>query len=113
MVGSPIPISPAVVDLGAAASNLGASKDDPLSVSAQDIEKSLAINTTSPFVAAQQAVLGFAQLPASASRTFIYTGNMLNQLVSLPGILSLGVGKSATGHIIQTAAEAYKSKGYK
>lgn len=32
------------------------------------------INTTSAFVAAQQAVLGFAALPADAAKSFFYTG---------------------------------------
>jgi hypothetical protein len=72
----------------------------------------LIVNTASPFVAAQQAALGFAQLPESASKTFIYTGNILNTTV-IPPLLDLGVGKSATAHIIQSAAAAYKDRGFK
>lgn len=70
------------------------------------------INTSSAFVAAQQAALAFEQLPASASKTFIYTGNILNTLTIAP-LLTLGVGKSATAHIIQSAASAYADRGYK
>ena len=70
------------------------------------------MNTVSPFVAAQQAAVGFAQLPAKASKTFIYTGNILNTAI-IPPLLDLGVGKSATAHIIQSAAAAYKDRGYK
>jgi hypothetical protein len=72
----------------------------------------LNINTTSAFVAAQQAVLAFEQLPASASKTFIFTGNVLNTTILAPLMLG-GVGKSATSHMIQSAAAAYADKGYK
>jgi hypothetical protein len=72
----------------------------------------LNVNTTSAFVAAQQAVLGFEQLPASASKTFIFTGNALNTTVMAPLMLG-GIGKSATAHMIHSAAAAYADKGYK
>jgi hypothetical protein len=70
------------------------------------------VNIESAFVAAQQAVVAFAELPSSASRTFIYTGNILNT-VTLPRFLSLGVGKSATAYLISDASTAYKPRGYK
>jgi predicted permease len=70
------------------------------------------VNVTSAFVAAQQATLGFAQLPASASRTFIYTGNILNVSI-LPGFLDQGMGKSAGAHMIWAASAAYKERGFK
>lgn len=95
----------------AAAAHFGDAKH-PLGLSLDDFKNSLAINTTSVFVAAQQAVLAFDQLPNSASRTFIYTGNGLPFSPS-PAMLDLGVGKAATYHIIQCAAEGYKDKGYK
>ncbi len=85
---------------------------DPLSLPLADFTKDFTINTTSAFVAAQQAVLAFSQLPESASKTFIYTGNITNE-TPLPPLLDLGVGKSATAHIIQSAAAAYKDKGFK
>lgn len=66
----------------------------------------------SAFVAAQQAVAGFAQLPASASRTFIYTGNILNVQI-LPRFLDAGMGKSAASHMVWAASDAYKDRGYK
>ncbi|KAK9243407.1 putative short-chain dehydrogenase [Lipomyces tetrasporus] len=86
--------------------------NDPLSLSLADFNHDLTINTVSPFVAAQQAAIGFAQLPNSASRTFIYTGNITNTNVISP-LMDLGVGKSATAHIIQSAAAAYKNRGFK
>jgi hypothetical protein len=85
---------------------------EPLSLTVDNFTRDLTINTTSALVAAQQAVSGFEQLPDSASRTFIYTGNLLNTTIMLP-LMDLGVGKSATAHIIQCAAAAYKEKGYK
>jgi hypothetical protein len=77
-----------------------------------DFTRDLNINTTSAFVAGQQAVLGFEQLSDSASKTFIYTGNILNTTTMAP-LMDLGVGKSATAHIIQSAATAYKDRGFK
>jgi hypothetical protein len=85
---------------------------NPLSLSLTDFTRDMNVNTTSAFVAAQEAVLAFEQLPESASRTFIYTGNILNTTTMGP-LLDLGVGKSATAYIIQSAAKAYQDKGFK
>jgi hypothetical protein len=85
---------------------------NPLSLKVEDFERDFKINTTSAFVAAQQAVAAFEKLPESASRTFIYTGNATNVITIAP-LLDLGVGKSASAHIIQSASKAYKDKGYK
>ena len=87
--------------------------NDPLALQLEDFKKDNNINITSAFVAAQQAVNGFVQLPDSASKTFIYTGNILNTGVIVPPLLDLGVGKIATSYIIQSAAAAYKDRGYK
>ncbi|KAK7420397.1 hypothetical protein QQX98_002820 [Neonectria punicea] len=87
--------------------------NDPLSIAVADFAKDLSVNVTSTFVAAQQAVLGFAKLPSSASRTFIYTGNILNTDVIIPALLDGGIGKSASAHLIHSAAAAYKDRGYK
>ena len=86
--------------------------NDPLALQFADLSKSFNVNTISAFVAAQQAATGFAQLPDSAAKTFIYTGNILNTTI-IPPLLDLGVGKAATAHIIQSAAAAYKDRGYK
>lgn len=87
-------------------------KADPFALSLADLSRDTTINICSAFVAAQQAVLGFAQLPASAARTFIYTGNVLNVSI-LPGFLSQGIGKSGAAHMIWAAADAYRDRGYK
>jgi hypothetical protein len=72
----------------------------------------LNINTNSVYAAAQEAVKGFLELPVEASRTFIYTGNILNTKV-FPPLLGLGVGKAATAHIIEYFAMAYPFRGFK
>ncbi|KAI0131868.1 hypothetical protein BJ170DRAFT_717676 [Xylariales sp. AK1849] len=102
---------PSVVVYNAAATTPN-DANNPLSLPLADFTRSLNVNTTSAFVAAQQAVLAFEQLPESASKTFIYTGNILNTTTMVP-FLDLGVGKSATSHIIMSASAAYKDRGFK
>ena len=72
----------------------------------------MTINTTSAFVAAQQAVLGFSELPDYAARSFFFTGNILNIAV-LPSFMDAGAGKSASAHMMMAAAAAYKDRGFK
>ena len=86
--------------------------DDPLALSVADLNDSLQVNTASALVAAQQAQKSFASLPTTASRTFIYTGNILN-ITPMTPFLGLGRGKSATAHLIALASRAYQAKGYK
>ncbi|MCJ1282606.1 hypothetical protein MMC26_001931 [Xylographa opegraphella] len=97
--------------LKAAAATLSDEKN-PLSLALDNFVRDLNVNTTSAFVAAQQAVVGFEQLPDSASKTFIYTGNILNTTTMVP-LMDAGAGKLATAHIIECAAIAYKDQGYK
>ena len=85
---------------------------NPLTLPLVDFTRDFNINTTSAFVAAQQAVLDFEKLPDSASKTFIYTGNVLNTMTMAP-LLDLGVGKTATAHIIESAAKAYADRGFR
>ncbi|KAL8828991.1 MAG: hypothetical protein Q9191_002271 [Dirinaria sp. TL-2023a] len=98
-----------VYNAGAATQN---DPKNPLSLSYTDFIRDMNINTNSAFIAAQQAALAFEQLPDSASKTFIYTGNILNTTTMAP-LMDLGVGKSATAHIIQSAAAAYSDRGFK
>ncbi|KAJ5631676.1 short-chain dehydrogenase [Penicillium longicatenatum] len=102
---------PSVVVYNAAAATR-ANLEDPLLTPLADFTQNLNINTTSVYAAAQEAVKGFAELPADASKTFIYTGNILN-LQILPPLLDLGVGKAATAHIIEYLAASYTSRGFK
>jgi hypothetical protein len=48
-------------------------------------------------------VEGFRTLDASASKTFIYTGNALN-VMSIPGLMTFAMHKSATAAAIRTLA---------
>ncbi|CAH0040455.1 unnamed protein product [Clonostachys rhizophaga] len=86
--------------------------DDPFALSLADFSRDTTINIHSAFVAAQQAVSGFAELPDSAARTFIYTGNVLNVAI-LPRFVAAGIGKSGAAHMIWAASAAYKDRGYK
>lgn len=86
--------------------------NDPFAIPVSAFNKDMNINATSAFVAAQQAVLGFAELPATAARSFFYTGNILN-IIPLPSFMDAGTGKSASAHMMMAAAAAYKDKGYK
>ncbi|KAJ6441074.1 short-chain dehydrogenases protein [Purpureocillium lavendulum] len=86
--------------------------DDPLALSVEDLNRDLQVNTTSVLVAAREATALFATLPASAPRAFIYTGNVLNKRVIAP-LLGLGIGKSATAHLIASASQVYGPKGYR
>jgi hypothetical protein len=68
----------------------------------------------SPLLAAQEAVKGFKQLPNSASKTFIFTGNLLNEhWLVRPDVLTFASSKTASARWIQYASVAYKDKGYK
>lgn len=85
---------------------------DPFALPLSAFNHDTAINVTSAFIAAQQAALGFSQLSDSASKTFIYTGNILNVAI-IPSFLDQGMGKAAGAHMIRAAAAAYKDRGYK
>ncbi|KAJ5604264.1 hypothetical protein N7537_007220 [Penicillium hordei] len=102
---------PSVVVYNAAATTSN-NPENPLSLPLADFNRDFQINTTSAFVAAQQAALSFEQLPDYRSKTFIYTGNILNS-TPIASLLDLGVGKSATAHIIRSAAAAYSNRGFK
>ncbi|GKT50079.1 glucose 1-dehydrogenase [Colletotrichum spaethianum] len=86
--------------------------NDPFAIPLDAFKRDMTVNTTSVFVAAQQAVLGFAELPADAPRTFLFTGNILN-VRPLPRFLESGAGKSASAHMMMAAASEYKEKGFK
>ncbi|KIW09944.1 hypothetical protein PV08_11720 [Exophiala spinifera] len=96
---------PSVVVYNVSASTFTPAKE-PFALQLADLDRDLHINVVSAFVAAQQAVSGFAQLPASASKTFIYTGNILNVNI-LPAFIDQGMGKSAGAHMIWAASAAF------
>jgi len=102
--------TPSVVVYNAAAVTF--TPNDPLSLSLADFERDLAINVTSPYFAAQEAVLGFRDLPSSIIKTFIYTGNGLNVVKPMPPLLNLGIGKNASAHFVEGASMAYTKEGF-
>jgi hypothetical protein len=90
--------------------------------------RDLMVNSVSPYVAAQEAVKGWLSEEASDSepvgdskeggkvgkgnKTFIYTGNMLNQtILPVEALVTLGVGKSASAYWIGLADEMEKARG--
>jgi hypothetical protein len=87
-------------------------KEDPLKIPLNDAIHDMNINTLSALAAAKEAVVSFEALPKGAARTFIFTGNILNAQL-LPPLMSAGMGKSATAHMIETATEAYRDRGYR
>jgi NAD(P)-dependent dehydrogenase (short-subunit alcohol dehydrogenase family) len=95
---------------GAAASFVN--KDDPLEISLKDAIRDMNINTFSALAAAKEAVKSFEALSKDAARTFIFTGNIMN-FQAIPVLMSAGMGKSATAHMIQTAAQVYAARGYR
>ncbi|KAL7917481.1 hypothetical protein ACQKWADRAFT_306746 [Trichoderma austrokoningii] len=70
------------------------------------------VNIVSAHIAAQLAIKSFAVLPRQSSKTFIYTGNKLPFMVVRP-LLSQGVGKAGSAHLMHYLAEEYKDAGYK
>ncbi|KAK5111632.1 hypothetical protein LTR85_011810 [Meristemomyces frigidus] len=104
---------PSVVVYNAAAAHfVGAS--NPFTVSEEDFAEDLAVNTTSAYAAMKESVASFQTLPDSAAKMFLYTGNKLNTPgVVMPALFTLGTGKVATSHVIESAAQAYKDKGFR
>ena len=86
--------------------------DDPLQLSAANLNEDLAVNVEGTLVAARRAVQGFNELPSQVPKSFIYTGNFLNKEV-MPPLISLGIGKSAGAHLIAVASKVYSPKGFK
>ncbi|KAK4540186.1 hypothetical protein LTR36_009684 [Oleoguttula mirabilis] len=102
---------PSVVVYNAAAAHI-VPADNPLDLSVASFNQDIAVNTSSVLVAARRAVQDFEQLPSTVPKTFVYTGNFLNTEV-MPFLISLGIGKSASAHLIAVASKAYGPKGYR
>lgn len=87
------------------------SSEDPISPSVADFTHDLTLNTISLYAAAKESLASFDKIPSSVSKTFFYTGNSLN-VTPQPALMTLGVGKTASAHIIDLASGAYGKKGY-
>ncbi|KAF3054941.1 hypothetical protein GL218_07347 [Daldinia childiae] len=106
--------APSVVVYNAAALTNPPEKDSIFSIPSDSIVSDLNVNTVSPYVAAQQAVIGWATLPKEAKKTFIYTGNILNvSVVPVPLMVDLGMGKSASAFWVGVADSVYSSQGFR
>ncbi|KAH4954096.1 hypothetical protein HBI78_230480 [Parastagonospora nodorum] len=106
--------APSVVIYNAAALTPPSDPSSVLSVSTEAVTKDLNINVVSPYVAAQQAIAAWETLPQDAKKTFIYTGNVLNELiVPIPMFLTLGIGKAASAYWVGLADTLYKARGYR
>jgi NAD(P)-dependent dehydrogenase (short-subunit alcohol dehydrogenase family) len=89
-----------------------ADPSDPLSPSVADFTQDLTINTISLYATIKESLSSFESLPNSAPGTFLYTGNSLN-VKPQPAFTTLGVGKTASAHVVELASGAYGGKGYK
>lgn len=76
-------------------------------------ESDLNVNSVAVYAAAKEAVSAWDSLPEGTKKTFIFTGNILDQalLVANPSFLDLGVGKAASAHLVSFADAVYAEKG--
>jgi hypothetical protein len=84
----------------------------PLDMKMEDVRHDFAVNTFSVLEAAKEAVAAFEHLPPTASRTFICTGNFLNEVIFFPAIGN-GMTKAATAQLIHAASKAYIDQGFR
>jgi hypothetical protein len=85
---------------------------DPVSIPVDEFVANLNVNLVSPYAAMQEAIKNFRTLPKDVLKTFIYTGNCLNNIV-MPIGLHLGVGKQGAAHMIESAAGGYAKEGFR
>jgi len=85
--------------------------ENPLSNPLSKFEADLAVNVSSVYAAAQEAVAGFHGLAKESSKHFIFTGNRGN-IEPIPSLLTLSVGKGAASHLVWTSSLAYKDTAY-
>ncbi|KAK9371654.1 uncharacterized protein V1513DRAFT_406918 [Lipomyces chichibuensis] len=102
---------PSIVVYNASALHV-APADDAFSVPLTAFQEDLNVNVSSLYAAMQETIKGWKNLESS-SKTFIFTGNLLNVAGARPALLTLGVGKAAAAHLIDGAVKSYSSQGYK
>jgi len=86
--------------------------DDPFSASLETLIASRTVGLDSAYIAAQEALRCFKQLPDSTRTAFIYTGNALNQ-IAIPGVLPFALPKVAAAMLVEYGANAYGHLGYR
>nr|POF14346.1 hypothetical protein CFP56_03370 [Quercus suber] len=107
-------VFPSVVIYNAAAFTPPSDKESALSITSAGVSSDLNVNVVSPFVAAQEAVKGWATLATGINKAFIFTGNIQNEvIIPSPAILSLGMGKAASAYWLGLADGAYSTHGYR
>lgn len=113
-VKSEFQVPPSVVVYNAAALTPPPDPSSALSIPVDKVTEDLNVNTVSAYAAAQQAVSGWATLPKEVKKSFIYTGNALNEtVIPVPMFLNLGIGKAASAHFVGLADGTYAGKGYR
>lgn len=106
--------APSVVVYNAASLTPPPDEGSVLSIPTERVVSDLNINTVSAYVAAQEAVKAWQDLPSEVKKSFIYTGNILNvKVLPVPVFLNLGVGKSASAFWVGAADALYAGKGYR
>lgn len=105
---------PSVVIYNAASLTPPPDPSSVLSIPVEAVTKDLNINVVSPYVAAQEALAAWEALPQDTKKTFIYTGNALNErIIAIPAMMNLGAGKAASAHWVGLADTLYQAKGYR
>lgn len=105
---------PSVVVYNAAARTVPPVENDLFSNPQENLLSDFNVNVLSAYIAAQQAVQGWATLPKELKKTFIYTGNMMNTaIVPVAAAVNLGMGKSASSYWIGLADTLYRTHGYR
>ena len=103
---------PSVIVYNAGARTVPPVADKLFSNPAENLVSDFNVNVLSPYIAAQQAVLGWEKLPKEIKRTFIYTGNVMNTLIiPMAAAVNLGMGKSASSYWVGLADTLYKAEG--
>ena len=87
-------------------SSTKADSANPFSIAISDLQRDVTVNITSLYAAGAEAVKGFRKLPDNVAKTFIFVGNKQNHFV-FPPLVSLGMGKCAAAHLMETAAKAF------
>ncbi|KAL1797033.1 hypothetical protein ACET3X_005573 [Alternaria dauci] len=110
--------APSVVIYNAAALTPPPVDGNVLSVDGEAFGKDLNVNTVSAYVAGMEAVKAWDSEAEGTGegeeKTFIYTGNALNQnVMPVPAFLTLGVGKSASAYWVGLADQVYRGQGYR
>lgn len=85
----------------------GKTPETALDIPTEEFQRHLAVNATSAFFAAREALSGFKKL---GHGNFFYTGNFL-VWNPVPKLLTLGLGKTASAHFIQIADSVWREKG--